>query len=437
MLKKLFSRKRHKTVKPSIVPRPEHHFSRKLVSKNALTVLYRLHNSGFQAYLVGGCVRDILLGIKPKDFDVATDAKPEEVRKLFRNCRLIGRRFRLAHIYFGRDIVEVATFRAEPGKINLKKHKSESGRILQDNVYGDIASDAMRRDFTINALYYNIADFSIVDYCNGLADIEQGIIALIGDPVTRYQEDPIRILRAARFAAKLDLQIAPETEKPIKSCLQLLHEVPKSRVYEECLKLLLTGHGAKSLEKLKQYEIQEILLPPTKTYTDTDWQFVMQGLENSDQRIKHKQSTSPGFLFSVLLWPAYKQYCERQYQSLPTQASQKHEAMDMVMQHISQGISIPKRFTLMTRSVWDLQSRLEGVKKHQAYRLLTHPVFRAGYDFLLLRATFDPDLQKTANWWQQFQTDDHERQETLLQQLPRKKGRVRHRRKRVKNDENA
>ncbi len=437
MLKKLFARKQNKNPKAHIIPRAEHTFSRQRVSKNALTVLYRLNNAGFQAYLVGGCVRDILLNITPKDFDVATDATPEELRRLFRNCRLIGRRFRLAHIYFGRDIIEVATFRTEPSKMKFMKHQSESGRILRDNVYGDITSDALRRDFTINALYYNIADFSIVDYCKGIDDIESRTLTLIGDPVTRYREDPVRILRAIRFSAKLDLDISAATAKPIKSSLKLLPEVPSSRIYEESLKLLLTGHSIATMKKLREYGIHAALLPPSKHYTEQDWAFIEQGLANTDSRIKSRQTTSPGFLFALLLWPGYLAYCQKLLGDPPYHYGQKHEAMDKLLQDVNKALAIPKRFTLMSRSIWDLQDRLLNVKKHQAFRLLSHPSFRAAYDFLELRGQFDKELKQSAQWWHRFQNGSDEQQDDMLEELPKAKGRRRQRKPRAQQDENV
>ncbi|MDQ7075512.1 MAG: polynucleotide adenylyltransferase PcnB [Gammaproteobacteria bacterium] len=282
----------------TIIPRSEHGVSRNNISKNALKVLYRLNDAGFRACLVGGGVRDLLLGLKPKDFDIATSASPEEVRALFRNCRLIGRRFRLAHVLYGREVIEVATFRAshrdgEDGRTDA------GGRIMRDNVFGDIAEDALRRDFSVNALYYDIKDYSIHDYAGGMADVSARLLRLIGDPVTRYKEDPVRMLRAVRFAAKLDFEIAPEASDPIADLASELGEIPPARLFEEVLKLFHSGHAVKSLELLHDYYLLDYLFPhAAKKLGDDDestWDLLERGLNNTDQRIRAGKSVTPAF----------------------------------------------------------------------------------------------------------------------------------------------
>ena len=244
------------------ISRNEHNISRKNISENALKVLYRLNKQGYEAYLVGGCIRDLLLGKKPKDFDIATNATPEQIQKVFRNCRLIGRRFRLAHIMFGKEIIEVATFRGDHDgqseQTNISK-RSQSGMLLRDNVYGTIEQDAIRRDFTMNALYYNVKDFTIRDYCGGLNDLKNGIIRLIGDPQTRYREDPVRMLRTIRFAAKLNMKIDQATADPIKTLAPLLKNIPSARLFDESLKLLQSGHGYNTYILLKQYQLLSLI----------------------------------------------------------------------------------------------------------------------------------------------------------------------------------
>ncbi len=257
----------------TIIPRQEHPISRQQISENALKVLYRLHGAGFEAFLVGGGVRDLLLGGKPKDFDVATNATPEQLRQLFRNCRLIGRRFRLAHIMFGRDIVEVATFRGHHQESSQSQNiaaQSEAGMLLRDNMYGTIDEDAERRDFTINAMYYNIADYSIHDYAGGMEDLEDRLVRLIGDPETRYREDPVRMLRAVRFAVKLDFDIEEDTAAPIEQLAPLLRDIPAARLYEESLKMLQAGHGLETYHLMRQYNLFQQLFPTIAEHFTAD-----------------------------------------------------------------------------------------------------------------------------------------------------------------------
>ena len=301
---------------PKIIPRSEHHISRADISENALKVLYRLKKSGFAAFLVGGGVRDLLLGGHPKDFDLVTDAHPEEVRRLFRNCRLIGRRFRLAHVHFGREIIEVATFRAAAdGGDHTDRSHSHSGRILRDNVYGTIDEDIWRRDFTVNALYYNIADFSVWDYTSGLSDLRDRKLRLIGDPMTRYREDPVRMLRAMRFAAKLDFDLADETAGPIGELGDHLSDVPAARLFDEVLKLFQAGQALKSFELLLEFDLLRYLFPATDAALKADdggaaARLIRAGLANTDERIAQDKSITPMFLYAVLLWPAIKRSAE-------------------------------------------------------------------------------------------------------------------------------
>jgi poly(A) polymerase len=399
---------------PLIVPRAEHTISRSNISPNALKVLYRLRTAGHAAYLVGGGVRDLLLGHEPKDFDVATDATPEEVRQVFRNCRLIGRRFRLAHVFFGPEIIEVATFRgtavpAGQDGTDDDTLRSENGMILRDNVYGSIAEDALRRDFTVNALYYNIEDFSLVDYAGGLEDLKAGRLRLIGDDVeARYREDPVRMLRAVRFACKLGFMIDAACEAPLATLSPLLAEVPAARLFEEMLKLFQSGYGLHAFEKLRRYGLFRQLFPATDACLarqdhEFPMVFVSRGLDNTDRRVLDGKGVAPFFLFAVLLWEPVR----LRYQALLEEGAGWADAMALASHEIAsaqqQHVAIPKRLGLPMREIWALQPRLERRQGRRPMVLLGHPRFRAAYDFLLLRAEageVDPEL---AEWWTKFQ----------------------------------
>ena len=382
--------------------------SRANISPYALKVLYRLKSAGFQAHLVGGGVRDLLLGREPKDFDVATDASPEQVREVFRNCRLIGRRFRLAHVHFGREIIEVATFRSGQDTQLGEQQQTDEGRLLRDNVYGTIEEDALRRDFTVNALYYNIADFSIIDYAGGVEDLNNGVLRLLGDPETRYREDPVRMLRAVRFAAKLGFRIAAETESPITAFAPLLADVPAARLFEEMLKLFLAGSAVASFEKLRQYGLFAHLFPDTDAcLAELEHEFphilVLKGLENTDDRVREGKPVTPAFLFAVLLWEPVRQRAAELEGggALPHQAIQK-AASEVVSRQLD-CVSLPRRFSTPMQEIWSMQPRFSQTRGKRPLKLLAHPRFRAAYDFLLLRAAAgeaDPEL---ATWWTEFQ----------------------------------
>jgi poly(A) polymerase len=404
---------------PTIVPRSEHGISRANVSENALKVLYRLRKSGYMAFLVGGGVRDLLLGLRPKDFDVATDAHPEDIRKVFRNSRLIGRRFRLAHVRFGRDLIEVATFRAAGNAEADDREQSDSGRILRDNVYGGIEDDIWRRDFTVNALYYNIADFSVWDYTGGMDDIRTRTLRLIDDPWTRYREDPVRMLRAARFAAKLDFTIAPETAAPIRDLAHLLADVPPARLFDETLKLFQTGNAVKSFDKLVEYDLLRYLFPAAAAMlegeeADTVAGFIRCGLAGTDRRVAEEKPITPMFLYAVFLWPAVKRFCEKLRAEGQSEFDAMEEAMFRIVAEQTARTALPKRFSVPMKEVLALQRRFENRKGARAERFLEHKRFRAAYDFLVLRSQcgeVDPEL---TDWWTGVQgVDAEQRRETL------------------------
>ncbi len=401
---------------PRVVTRDQHPISRANISANALKVLYRLKDAGFQAFLVGGAVRDLLLGIRPKDFDVATNAHPEEVRQLFRNCRLIGRRFHLAHVRFGQEIIEVATFRAGQAAADdegeeesgLRVTDATSGRILRDNVYGTIDEDVWRRDFTTNALYYTVNDFSVWDYVGGVEDTQARVLRLIGDPRTRYREDPVRMLRAVRFAAKLGFSIHPDTLAPIPELAWMLDGVPAARLFDEVNKLLLAGHGAASFEMLVQMGLLQHLFPDLhhamhKTPDSPALVLLRQGLASTDQRVREDKSVTPTFLFAVLLWPAIQAASERLGEEMGGDVQRLLVACDQVTSRQQQRVAVPRRFTLPLREIIGLQPRFEHREGRRALRLLDHPRFRAAYDFLLLRAAAGEVEPELAQWWTDIQ----------------------------------
>jgi len=391
-----------------VFSRSEHNISRSQMSENAVKVLYRLKKSGYEAYLVGGCVRDLLLGYEPKDFDVATDASPEQVKKVFRNCRLIGRRFRLAHVYFGREIIEVATFRSSEQADDKDQKVHEDGRLLRDNVFGNIEDDVWRRDFTVNALYYNIRDFSIIDYTGGMDDHAAGVLKLIGDPATRYREDPVRMLRAVRFAVKLGFSLDESTEKPIFELAPLLKGIPAARLYDEVLKLFLSGKGVQAFEMLRHYGLFETLFPQADHCLNSEQDdfpriFIARALENSDNRIADDKSVTPYFLMAAFLWEAVQIQAKEQMRQGDEESFAYQHAASKVLSAQVKSISIPKRVTQSMREVWLLQLRFEKRIGGRPYRLLGHPRFRAAYDFLVLRAETGGAEKELAEWWTTFQ----------------------------------
>jgi poly(A) polymerase len=439
-----------------IIPRDAHPISRSKISPEALRVLYRLREAGFQAFLVGGCVRDLMLGLEPKDFDVATDALPEQVRGLFRNCRLIGRRFRLAHVYFGREIIEVATFRAstapsqgeevevldgalEGDFVDTSESQApmsessapeifdrndedrlidESGRILRDNVYGSIDDDIWRRDFTCNALYYNIADFSVWDYCGGFEDVQARRLRLIGDPETRYREDPVRMLRAARFEAKLGFSLEPSTAEPIRSLQDLLQGVPAARLFDESLKLFLTGHGLQSFDVLRARGLLASLLPNVAEFFQqypgsAPERLLREGLKNTDERVHAGKSVTPGFLFAILLYGPIGRTIEKAPPTQWREIGTILDAVDLEVRRIQERVAIHRRFILGIRDMYALQSRLEQPRGRRALRTLEHPKFRAAFDLFELRGEFGMADRRWVEWWRRLQTVGPEEREAM------------------------
>ncbi len=402
-----------------VIPRDQHTISRKDISPNALRVLYRLRESGFGAYLVGGAVRDLLVGGRPKDFDVATDATPEQVKQLFRNCRLIGRRFRLAHVVFGREIIEVATFRANSDD-GSGDREVENGMLVRDNVYGSIEDDAVRRDFTCNALYYAIEDFSVRDYTGGFEDVLARRMKLIGDPEQRYREDPVRMLRAVRLAAKLRFEIEPATAEPIPRLAGLLNEAAPARLFEEVLKLFLSGHGVASFEGLERYGLLAVLFPESAAALKSNRsgalrRVLIEGLRNTDERVANEEPVSPAFLFALLLWPAFcRNLIALQRQGLAPEEAQRRAA-DRVTLHQLTTIALPRRFSLPMQEIWLLQSRFGSRQRKRVFRTLAHPRFRAAFDFLALRQAGSDEHQEDIAFWREAQQQKGPELESALE----------------------
>ncbi|MBB3104939.1 polynucleotide adenylyltransferase PcnB [Azomonas macrocytogenes] len=417
MLKKLFqslrlplSRLPHQRRAPDILTARQHSLKRQDISRHAVNVVERLQKAGYQAYVVGGCVRDLLLHIEPKDYDVATSATPEQVRAEFRNARVIGRRFKLVHVHFGREIIEVATFRADHPLDDDDDHqasRNQNGRILRDNIYGSLEDDAQRRDFTINALYYDPSSERILDHTHGVHDIRNRLIRLIGSPEQRYQEDPVRMLRAIRFAAKLDFDLEHHSAEPIRHLAHLLKEIPAARLFDETIKLFLGGQAEETLELLLHYDLFAPLFPATavalRHNPDYTGHLIRQALINTDERIAQGKPVTPAFLFAALLWPALPaRVLELQDRGIPPIPAMQEAAHDLIWEQC-QRTSIPKRFTIPMREIWDMQERLPRRHGRRADQLLENPRFRAGYDFLLLRESAGEKTSGLGDWWTDYQ----------------------------------
>jgi poly(A) polymerase len=403
--------------------------------------------------LVGGGVRDIILGLEPKDFDIATNATPEEIKDLFRNCRLIGRRFRLAHILFGREVIEVATFRGHHDNVDpsenqdkktAKSKQSEHGMLLRDNIYGSIDEDAERRDFTINALYYSLKDFKVYDFANGVNDVHNRVIRLIGDPETRYREDPVRMLRAVRFATKLDMKISPETKSPITELAPLLANIPAARMFEEFNKLFVSGKAVANFTLLREFGLFKYFFPRLDQLLDNASddrisRFILLAMKNTDIRIANDQRVTPAFLLAAMLWYPLQQ----QLELLKVEASLSPQdaffaALHEVCSEQQRSIATPKRFQAMMKDIWILQDRLARRDGKRAYKAFEHPKFRAGYDFLLLRCDIEPEnYNELAKWWTDFQNASHDTQQLMIKSVPANRGARRTPRKRRKANAKA
>lgn len=407
-----------KTREALIIPRSEHNISRENISKAALKVLYRLHEAGYDAYLVGGSVRDLLLGIIPKDFDVATNAHPEQIRSLFSNSHIIGRRFKLVHVRYGREIIEVATYRGNDPEHEHHK-QSASGMILRDNVYGTLEEDAMRRDFTVNALYYNIADFSVVDDVDGMKDILSKTMRVIGDPKLRFREDPVRMIRAVRLAAKLGLSIDKKSIDSIEALSELVTQVPSARLFDEFLKISLGGHSAKTFVMLEKVGLLHALFPRLwKHYQSKEQNNIRQlmsiALSSTDSRIAEDKGVHPAFLISVLLWPSFKETMQMHLDQGDKFFAALAKSLKYILKHHEMPMSVPRRLTMVIEEIWTLQYHLPQTRRSRILSTLHHPRFRAAYDFMLLRAEVDATLVPLCQWWEKFQVATKVEQEEMI-----------------------
>lgn len=400
--------------------RSEHSISRTQISDNALKVLYRLKKEGYDAYLVGGCVRDLLLGREPKDFDVVTNADPEEIRKIFRNCRLIGRRFRLAHVHFGKDVIEVATFRGNGDVQDEKQILNKEGRLLRDNVYGTIEEDVWRRDFTVNALYYNIKDYSVVDYVGGMEDHKAGVLRLIGNPEIRFREDPVRMLRAVRFAAKLAFKLHPDCQKAIHANADLLESIPPARLYDEILKLFLSGYALQTFEMLRHYGLFQVLFPATEKSLAFEQDsfpklLLIKSLQNSDNRIADGKTVTAYFLLAAFLWEPVQSLAKEMVSRGAAEYMAYQDAANEVVARQVRLTAIPRYITTAMREVWSLQPKFNARVGSKPSRLITHPRFRAAYDFLLLRSETGGVDSELGEWWTNYQNANENEQRKMTQ----------------------
>jgi poly(A) polymerase len=416
-----------------IIPHRIHGIDRKLLSSAALKTTEGLQKAGFEAYVVGGAVRDLLLNRAPKDFDVATNATPEEVNRIFRRSRIIGRRFRLVHVMFGSETIEVSTFRGSHLAESDHAKTAESGRILRDNVFGNQEEDALRRDFTANALYYDPATEEVLDFHNGVADIKAGVLRIIGDPTTRYREDPVRMLRAVRLSAKLGLKLDRATEKPIPQMADLLKDVPESRLFDEMLKLFLSGHAMESARELRKHGLHHGLLPLLDVALEQPLgeRFVTLALQNTDDRVLSDKPVSPSFLFATLLWHEVLTAWNR----IQAQGERPIPALQLAMNEVcdiqAEKLAIHKRYSSTMREIWGMQPRFDQRGGKRPYSLIEHPRFRAAYDFLLLRCESGEVPAELGQWWTDFAHADGEARAAML--LPDTQPKKRRRRRRTKS----
>ena len=383
--------------------------NQKLISEAAIDIVLKLQANNYEAYIVGGAIRDILLDHSPKDFDIATNAKPEDIRKIFKYSRIIGRRFKLVHVIYNREIIEVSTFRTAPTeKIHMKNG------ILKDNEYGSMSEDIKRRDFTINALYYDPINKILIDTFNGKSDIKKKIIKLIGDPQKRFIEDPIRLLRALRFSAKLDMNIHHDTLKLIEPSMKLLGTIPHSRLFDEILKFFLTGHAKNSLRIFREYNLTKKYLPSIDSLNSNFERFVYKALDNCDQRIANNKHISPGFIFSVFLWQDVFELWKKNEAHYSHSSLALNDAIDRVIIKQNKIFPIQKRFLVAMSEIWRLQIRFENLSQKKVFRLFTHPRFRAAYDFMLIRSESNQFDKNLSHWWEKFVTSDDNTRKKLI-----------------------
>jgi poly(A) polymerase len=424
--------KPNRSTEPHIFPVTQHGIRRDGIHPCALKVTRVLKEGGFAAFVVGGAVRDLLLGQEPKDFDVATNASPDEVRRLFRRSRIIGRRFQIVHVYCGQDTIEVTTFRAHTpeGEEDEARVTAADGMLLRDNVFGAQHEDAARRDFTVNALYYDPEKEEVWDYHDGVADARNKVLRMIGDPATRYREDPVRMLRAARFAAKLDFRIAAETRSPIADLAPMLERIPPARLFDEMMKLLLSGHSERGLHQLRAEGLHHGILPMLDAVLDDPRQkrLLHAALHDTDERVRHGQSASPAFMLACLLWFELQSNWQTNRDNGMSEHQAMFAAMEDTLERQRELLAFPRRLDGMIKEIWSLQPRFEQRSGVRPLRLMTHPRFRAGYDFLSLRARGEDAPAELADWWRRFQDASDEERSAML--LPASAGTKRRRKRR-------
>lgn len=433
LIRRFLSKKSATADLPKLIPFRKHGISRERISPCALKVCEDLRAQRFSAFVVGGAVRDLLMDVTPKDYDVATDATPEQVRTIFKRSRIIGRRFRIVHVMCGRETIEVTTFRgqaavaesapdsegdseSETDTDDEEQFANASGRLLRDNVFGSQLEDAARRDFTVNALYYDPLKQEVWDYLDGMADLRRGVLRMIGDPETRYREDPVRLLRAVRLAAKMQFKLDAATQAPIRSLAPLLLDVPRSRLFDEMLKLFHSGHALASARRLREEGLHHGVLPLLDAILEQPMgeRFINLALQATDQRVQEGKPVSPAFLFATLVWhqvlKLWADYQAEEVRPLPA----FHDAMEDVIQSQVENLAIPRRYTAAMREIWSMQPRFLQRAGQRPFRLLEHPKFRAGYDFLLLRCESGELDSEIGLWWERFQTADSASREQML-----------------------
>ncbi len=406
--------------KPKVLSAKEHGIDPALVSNNAIRITQTLQDNGYKAFIVGGAVRDLLLGVKPKDFDVATNATPEQVKRLFRRAFIIGRRFQIVHVMFGQDLIEVTTFR---GAAKHEAPKDEHGRVLRDNTFGEQHEDAVRRDFTINAMYYDPASQTVLDYHGGIADIRKKTLRIIGVPELRYREDPVRMLRVVRFAAKLKFTIDDDTRAPIKVMAPLINNVPSARVFDEMLKLLMSGHAMACLQQLRKEGLHHGLMPLLDVVLEQPLgeRFVTLALANTDERVQQGKTVSPGFLFASLLWHQVLEKWEAYKVSGELPIPALHLAADDVLNTQTDALALQRKIGTDMRDIWAMQPRFEKRVGKAPYKLLENNRLRAGYDFLLLRCASGEIDAELGEWWTDFINGDEQERVRLLSIKPKAK----------------
>jgi len=419
----------------------EHSLNPKKICKHACEIVRVLQNNNFEAYVVGGCVRDLLLDLNPKDFDIATNATPQQVKRLFRRSRIIGRRFQIVHVQFGRELIEVTTFRSNNTHKNEKVQQSASGLLTRDNMFGSLHDDANRRDLSINALYYDTEKNTLHDFCDGLEDLAKRKIRIIGHPETRYSEDPVRLLRVARFAAKLGFHVDSKSLKPIAKMADSLQHVSAPRMFDETLKLFMGGYGLAVFHLLFEYRLFAQLVPQTNRLIEqghpTAKNMVAQALSNTDLRIRSNKRVTPAFIYAALLWPAVQKIAaEYQRQGHPA-ASAMSKATNEVIGNQIPITAIPRRFTMAMREIWSMQLTLVNRGGNRAQRSMENPRFRAAYDFILLREQTGESLDGLGDWWTQYQDASEDERQSMVQKFNSGRPRKRRPRRRPQGSTNA